>query len=64
MGGPVRKHLTLGLGSGHDVMVCEFEPRVGLCADSVETAWFSLSPFLSTPPQLAHTSACVLSLSK
>ena len=23
-------------GSGHDVTVCEFEPRVGLCADSSE----------------------------
>ena len=21
-------------GSGHDLAVCEFEPRVGLCADS------------------------------
>ena len=21
-------------GSGHDLVVCEFEPRVGLCADS------------------------------
>ena len=24
-----------------DLMVCEFEPRVGLCADSVEPAWGS-----------------------
>ena len=23
-------------GSGHDLAVCEFEPRVGLCADSSE----------------------------
>ena len=24
--------------SGHDLAVCEFEPRVGLCADSSEPA--------------------------
>ena len=23
-------------GSGHDLVVCEFEPRVGLCVDSSE----------------------------
>lgn len=46
-------------GSGHDLMVCEFEPRVGLCADSSELrAWSlepasdSMSPSLSAPPQL------------
>ena len=33
------KHLTLGFGSGHDLMVCGFEPRVGLCVDSSEPAW-------------------------
>ena len=27
---------TLGFGSGHDLTVCEFKPRVELCADSVE----------------------------
>ena len=26
------------LGSGHDLMVREFEPHVGLCADSSEPA--------------------------
>ena len=30
------EHPTLDFGSGHDLMVCEFEPRVGLCADSSE----------------------------
>ena len=29
---------TLGFGSGHDVMVREFEPHAGLCADSTEPA--------------------------
>ena len=34
---------TLDLGSGHDLMVREFELCVGLCADSVEPAGDSLS---------------------
>ena len=42
--------LTLGFGSGRDLTVCEFEPRVRLCADSAEPAWDSLSPSLSAPP--------------
>ena len=37
------KHLTLDFGSAHDLMVCEFEPHIGLCADNVEPAWDSLS---------------------
>ena len=37
------KRLTLDLSSGHDLKVCEFEPHVGLCADSMELAWGSLS---------------------
>ena len=41
------KYPTLDLSSGHDLMVCEFEPRIGLCADSMEPAWDSLSPSLS-----------------
>ena len=40
------KQPTLDFNSGHDLMVHEFEPRVGLCADSVEPAWDGLSlPF-------------------
>ena len=35
--------LTLGFGSGHDLMVLEFKPCIGLCADSVESAWDSQS---------------------
>ena len=50
-----------GLGAGgHDLTVPDFEPRVGLCADSVEPAWDSLFPALSVPPRLVLT----LSLSK
>ena len=37
------KHTTLGFSSDHDLMAREFEPRVRLCASSVEPAWDSLS---------------------
>ena len=41
----------------HDLTVCEFEPRTGLRADSVEPAWDSLSLSLSLPlPQLPSLS--------
>ena len=46
--------------SGHDLMVCEFEPHIRLCTDSIQPAWDSLSPSLSLLlPQLM----CSLSLS-
>ena len=41
------KRLTLDFGSGHDLTVHEFEPCIGLCSDSEEPAWDSLSPSLS-----------------
>ena len=41
------KHLTLGFCSGHELMVCEFEPRIRLCAESAEPARDSLSLSLS-----------------
>ena len=44
------KSPTLDFGSGHDPMVCEFKPRIGLCADSVKPAWDFLSLPLSAPP--------------
>ena len=37
------KHLTLDFGSGHDLTVCEFKPRIGLHTVSAESAWDSLS---------------------
>ena len=43
------KHPTLDFCSGHDLRVCEFEPCIGLSADSAEPAWGSLSPSLSLP---------------
>ena len=33
------KHLPLGLASDHDLLVREFEPHIGLCADSTGPAW-------------------------
>ena len=47
------KRQTLGFGSGRDLTVREFRPRVGLCADSLEPGW-DLSLPLSAPPQHAH----------
>ena len=41
------KCLILDFGSGHDLTVHEFEPRIRLCADSAEPAWDSLSLPLS-----------------
>ena len=38
--------------SGHDLTVCEFEPHIGLCADSLESAWYFVSPSLFAPPLL------------
>ena len=54
------KHLTLGFSSGHDLTVCGIEPLIGLCTDSGEPAWDSLSPSLPAPPLLTLS----LSLSK
>ena len=58
--------VTLDFGSGHDLMICGLEPRVGLCADSAEPAWDILSLSLSLPlsPSLCSSPACVLSLSQ
>ena len=45
---------TLDFGSGHDLTVCEIEPRTWLFADSAEPAWdFSLS--VSLPLSCSHT---------
>ena len=47
------KHLTLDFSSCHYLVVHGIKPQVGLCADSEEPPWDSLSPFLSAPPLLA-----------
>ena len=41
---------TLDFSSGHDLMLREFEPGVGLHADRAELAWDSLSPSPVAPP--------------
>ena len=46
------KHLTVDFGADHALTVYEFEPCVGLSADSVEPAWDSLSLSLTAPPLL------------
>ena len=53
---------TLDLSSGHDLMVCEIEPHLRLCADSVEPAWDFLSPSPPTPHR-ARALSLALSLS-
>ena len=56
------KCLTLDYGSCHDLMVCRIEPHIGLCADSEESAWDSLSPSFSAPPLCTCSLALSLSL--
>ena len=47
------KHLTLDFGSGHDLMVCEIKPCVGLHDGSMEPLGIdSMSPSLSALPHL------------
>ena len=55
---------ALGFGSGPDLAVRGIEPHVGLCADSVEPAWVSLSPSLSAPPLLALSLPLSLKINK
>ena len=58
------KHLTLDFSSDHDSMVCEFKPRIGLCVDSPEPAWDSLSLSLSLCPSSAHGLSFCLKIKK
>ena len=55
---PSNKHHTLDLDPGLDLRVGKFEPRIGLCTDSVEPAWDSLS----LPLSLSLPDLCYLSL--
>ena len=43
------KHPILDLGSGRDLAVGGMEPRGGLCTDSAEPAWDSVSFSLCVP---------------
>ena len=42
--------LTLDFGSGHALLVPEFEPCIGFCADSIEPASDSPTPSLCPSP--------------
>ena len=48
------KHPTPDFGSGHDLMVHEFEPHVGLCADGTELLGIPSFP-VSLPLSPVHT---------
>ena len=47
--------LTLDFDPGHDLMVHGVEPHIGLCADSMEPTWDSLSPSVSAPPLMSFS---------
>ena len=50
--------LSIDFGSGHDLMVHGFEPRMSssvLTAQSLESASDSVSPSLSAPPHFTHS---------
>ena len=50
--------------SGHDLMVHEFKPHIGLCAENLEPAWIlSLPLCLYSSPIYAFSCARSLSLS-
>ena len=46
-------HPTLGFGSGHDVVICEFEPHIALCAVITEPALDPLPPLPRPSPTRA-----------
>ena len=54
------KRLTSDLGSGHDFTVREIKTHMGLCAVSLEPAWYALSSLSFLPP--AHTHALSLKI--
>ena len=49
---PSVKQPTLDFGSGRDLTLRGFKLSIGLCADSAEPAWDSVSLSLSAPPRL------------
>ena len=51
---------ALDFYSDHDFMVCGIQSQVGLCMDSEEPAWDSLSP--SICPSLTHMLSLSLTL--
>ena len=60
---PSIEHLTRNFGSGHDLVVREFEPHVRSCADSGSLLGI-LSLALSSPPLLTRSPSLSLSQNK
>ena len=57
------KSLTLSFGSDHDLMIHEFKPHIGLCAESL-LGILSLSLSLSAPPCLSVSVSLSLKINK
>ena len=57
------KRPTLGFRSSHNLRVYEFKPQIGLCTDSAEPPWDSLSVPLSLSLSLSAPPLLRLSLS-
>ena len=64
------KCLPLGFSSGHDLTVCEFEPRVGFCADScgaslgVSVSLCLLLSNLPLSPQLSLSTSLIYGIDR
>ena len=54
--------LTLDFALGHDLTVHGIKLCIGLCSDSAELAWDSLSPSSSLPLPLSFSLSLFLSL--
>ena len=54
----------LGFDSGHNLKVCDFEPRIRLYAGSMEASWDSLSLALSLPFPCSRSLSLSFFLSK
>ena len=57
------KRPTFSLSSGLHLMVGEFEPHMGLCADGAEPAWDSLSLMFVFVLLLLNTPTCFANIS-
>ena len=60
LGGSVSEVLV-DFSSSHDLMICEIEPCIGLCTDSIEPAWDSLCPSPACPCSLSLSLSLSLS---
>ena len=63
-GARVAQSVVSDLGSGHDLVVCEFKPRVGFCAVNAEPALDPMSSSLCPSPAYVCVHGCALSRSQ